>query len=350
MKPSKILLLIGVIIAIAILSSCNKTKQKATSNNQPLEKSIYVKAVRVEEKLMSVPLHSVGKVFSQKESSLSFKTGGIIKSINVDNGQKVKKNQVLARLNLSEIQSTYDKASAAFTKAERDLMRAKNLYKEKVVTLETLQNAQTAFDATSSDLNIVKFNLTHSIILAPSDGLILNKMREEGELTNGGVPVFEFAGTNQNWIVKSGLVDKEVVKIVLGDSAKITFDAYPNTTFQGTVTKIANAPNPMNGTYEVEISLFEIPDTIKKGFIAKVNISPSQKQNYKQISIESLAEADQNDGIVYKIEDHKAKKVKVKIETIFNDKVLVVGALSANDLIISEGLSEINENSTVEIL
>ena len=335
MKPSKILLLIGVLIAIPVLSSCTKAEQQ-TDNKQPLVKPVYVKAVRVEEKLMSVPLHSVGKVFSQKESSLSFKTGGIIRSINVNNGQKVRKNQVLAKLDLSEIESAFDKANLSFDKAERDLKRAQNLYKEKVVTLETLQNAQTAFAVTSSDLNIAKFNLTHSVITAPSDGLILNKMREEGELTN--------------WIIKSGLVDKEVVKIVLCDSVKITFDAYPNAIFNGAITKIANAPNPMNGTYEVEISLHEIPDTIKKGFIAKVKITPSQKQIYKLISIESLAEADQNDGIVYKIENNKARKIKVKIETIFNDQVLVVGALSANDLIISEGLSEINENSTVEIL
>jgi len=349
MKSSKILLFIGVLIAIAVLSSCTKTEQQ-TDNQQPLVKPVYVKAVRVEEKLMSVPLHSVGKVFSQKESSLSFKTGGIIRSINVNSGQRVQKNQVLAKLDLSEIESAFNKANVAYDKAERDLKRAQNLYEEKVVTLETLQNAETAFAVTSSDLNIAKFNLTHSVIIAPSDGLILNKMREEGELTNGGVPVFEFAGTNQNWIIKSGLVDKEVVKIVLSDSVKITFDAYPNAIFNGAITKIANAPNPMNGTYEVEISLYEIPDTIKKGFIAKVKITPSQKQIYKLISIESLAEADQNDGIVYKIENNKARKVKVKIETIFNDQVLVVGALSANDLIISEGLSEINENSPVEIL
>lgn len=349
MKLSKILLFIGVVIAIAILCSCTKTKQQ-TDIKQPLVKPVYVKAIHVEEKLMSIPLHSVGKVFSQKESSLSFKTGGIIRSINVNNGQRVRKNQVLAKLDLSEIESGFNKAHSAFEKAERDLKRAQVLYKEKVITLETLQNAQTAYAVTSSDLNIAKFNLTHSVIVAPSDGLILSKMREEGELISGGVPVIEFAGTNQNWIIKSGLVDKEVVKIVLGDSAKITFDAYPNTIFNGTITKIANAPNPMNGTYEVEISLFEIPDTIKKGFIAKVKIIPSQKRIFKLISIESLAEADQNDGIVYKIENKKARKVKVKIETIFNDQVLVVGALSANDLIISEGLSEINENSTVEIL
>ena len=47
-------------------------------------------------------------------------------------------------------------------------------------------------------------------------------MSEEGELTNSGASIFEFAGTGQNWIIKSGLVDKEVVKIVLGDSAKIS--------------------------------------------------------------------------------------------------------------------------------
>ncbi|MFY0650768.1 MAG: efflux RND transporter periplasmic adaptor subunit [Cyclobacteriaceae bacterium] len=342
-------IIIGIFAASLLLASCTK-KDENSKADSPEVKSVPVRTVRVEEKLISVPLNAIGKVSSKKESSLSFKTNGIIQKIYVNNGQKVRKGQTLAKLDLSEIQNAYNKAKVAYEKAERDLGRAKNLYMEKVIPLESLQNAQTAFDVASSDLKIVGFNLNYSTIKAPSDGLILNKIREEGELTNAGSPILEFAGTNQNWIVKSGLVDKEVVKIVLGDTANISFDAYPRVAFRGEVTKISNAPDPANGTYEVEISLKEIPDSIKKGFIAKVELVPSKKQQYKIIPIESLAEADQDAGTIYLVQGNNPKKVQVRIETIIEDMVLVLGDIKANDLIISEGIDDVNEKSIIEVL
>ncbi|MFT7034971.1 MAG: multidrug efflux system membrane fusion protein [Cyclobacteriaceae bacterium] len=349
MTVNKSIIILGLAIAVFAVSSCGQ-KEPAEKTKPVAKKIIPVRAVKVKEQLISVPLFSIGKVYSKMESTLSFKTGGIIKNIYVNNGQRVKKNQVLARLDLSEIQNSVNKGQVAMDKAKRDLIRAQNLYKDKVVTLETVQNAQSAFDVASADLKILKFNLEYSVIKAPSNGLILSKMSEEGELTNAGAPIFEFAGTGQNWIIKSGLVDKEVVKIVLRDTAKISFDAYPNQLFNGWISKISNAPDPMNGTYEVEVSLSEIPDSIKKGFIAKLELQPSKKQRYKIIPIEALAEADQNAGIVYLAIKDRPKKVNVIIETILQDQVLVFGDLNANDFVISEGLSEVNEHSIIEVL
>ena len=349
MNANKIITILGIAIAVFAVSSCSQ-KEIAETTKPVTQKIIPVRAVKVKEQLISVPLFSIGKVYSKMESTLSFKTGGIIKYIYVNNGQRVKKNQVLGRLDLSEIQNSVNKGQVAMDKAKRDFERAEKLYKDKVVTLETVQNAQSALDVASADLKILKFNLEYSVIKAPSDGLILNKMSEEGELTNSGTPIFEFAGTGQNWIIKSGLVDKEVVKIVLGDTTKISFDAYPNQVFNGWISKIANAPDPTNGTYEVEISLKEIPDSIKKGFIAKLEMRPSKKQRYKIIPIEALAEADQNAGIVYLAIKDRPKKVNVIIETILLDQVLVFGDLDANDFVISEGLSEVNEHSIIEVL
>lgn len=349
MNANKIIIILGIATAVFAVSSCSQKESPETVMSLP-QKVIPVKAVKVKEQLISVPLFSIGKIYSKKESVLSFKTGGIIKNIYVNNGQKVKKNQTLARLDLSEIQNSVNKGQVALDKAKRDLSRAENLYKDKVITLETLQNAQSAFDVSSADFKILKFNLKYSTIKAPSDGLILNKMSEEGELTNSGAPIFEFAGTGQNWIIKSGLVDKEVVKIVLGDTAKISFDAYPNRVFNGWVSKISNAPDPTNGTYQVEISLREIPDSIRKGFIAKIELQPSKKQQYKIIPIEALAEADQNAGVVYLVIKDRTKKVNVIIETILQNQVLVFGDINSNDLVISEGISEVNEHSIIEVL
>lgn len=350
MKTRQTALIIGILIALCILIfSCEKKENNTDTKPTTVSRPVSVKVVNVQEQLTAVPIHTAGKVFSPKESSLSFKTGGIIKAIHVGNGEQVKSGQLLAQLDLSEVRNSYKKAEAAFDKAKRDLQRTENLYKEQVVTLEFLENSKTAFDVASSDLNIAAFNLKHSTIKAPSDGLILQKLKETGELTNAGVPIFEFAGTKENWIVKCGVVDREVVKVSIGDTANVSFDAYPSQIFQGTINKIANAPDHIKGTYEIEVTLHRMPVGLKKGFVAKVDLVPSGKLLYKVLPIESLSEANENEGIIYRLEANRAKKVKVKIETIIEDKVLVSGDIDASDMVVSDGLANIDENSTVEI-
>ena len=110
----------------------------------------------------------MGKLASKEELKLSFKTGGIISEIFVDEGQTVKKGQVLAKLNLSEIQAQVNQAILGLDKAERDYRRANNLYKDSVVTLEQLQNTTTALDIAKSNVKIAEFNLQFSTIKAQS--------------------------------------------------------------------------------------------------------------------------------------------------------------------------------------
>ncbi len=86
---------------------------------------------------------------------LSFKIGGIIKNIFVDEGQRVYKAQKLTELDLSEIKAQVNQAQSAFEKAKRDLERMKRLYADNVVTLEQLQNAETGFEIVKSNLKIV---------------------------------------------------------------------------------------------------------------------------------------------------------------------------------------------------
>jgi len=105
---------------------------------QPLEeKSADIVHLVVEpvQNIRIVPsIRSTGKLASEVEFRLSFKTGGIIDEIFVEEGEKVGKGQTLAKLELSEIESRVDQARLSVNKAERDFQRAKNLFQDSVVT------------------------------------------------------------------------------------------------------------------------------------------------------------------------------------------------------------------------
>ena len=105
----------AIIIIVLFFNAC---KEQITE--EKIAEKVKVRTTKVIEKEMSIPVHSTGKLSSKTESKLSFKTGGIISSIFVDEGQKVKKGQALAKLNLSEIQAQVNQAILGLDKAERD--------------------------------------------------------------------------------------------------------------------------------------------------------------------------------------------------------------------------------------
>ena len=91
-------------------------------------------------------ISAIAAVINGAEAKPSFKTGGVIAKTMVSEGQNVKKGQLLARLNLAEIDAQLSQANEAANKAERDLTRARRLLADSVATLEQVQNASTALE------------------------------------------------------------------------------------------------------------------------------------------------------------------------------------------------------------
>ncbi len=320
-------------------------------NTEEIKKAIPVKTVSVKKEKLSLPIHTSGKLSSAKEIKLSFKTPGIIQKILVNEGRSVKRGTILAQLDLSEINSQVTQANQGYEKAQRDFERVKSLYADSVVTLEQLQNVETALQVAKSQLSIAKFNQKHSTIIAPTNGKILKRFSEEGELTNAGMPVIFFGTSNSDWIVRVGVTDREVVKLKIGDKADVFIDAYPNKTFFAKIKEIAEAANPMNGTYEIELELVEKDVKLVSGFIVKVDIFSSKKEEYYIVPIDAIAEADEIEATLYTIsKNNTAKKIKVTIAEIINGKVTVKTGLENVETVITDGVEYLTNGIEIRLL
>jgi RND family efflux transporter MFP subunit len=313
---------------------------------------VYVKTAPVEQKEMSQNIHTHGRVSSKKEIKLSFKINGIIRNIYVDEGEAVKKGQLLARLDLSEIESQVEQARSAFEKVGRDLKRAEDLHKDKAVTLEQLQNIQTAHQVAKSQLEVAEFNLRYAEIHAPANGRILRRLMEENEMVSAGMPIFFFASTDRDWIVRAGVSDRDLVRLRLNDSAVLQFDAYPGQTFHARVSEIAESSDPMTGTYEVELKVDAMDKKLVSGFVAQVDISPSTKEMYSIIPIEAMAEADGRQGFVYTVDTstNRARRIPMTIGFLFEDNVAVASGLEDISFVVTEGAPYLVEGTQVKIV
>lgn len=129
-EMTRLTIIMGVVFAVFI-AGCGGNGEEAAE-----VRTIKVRAVEITDEDVTIPVRTSGVLSSSSEQRLSFKTGGIIESIQVDEGDVVKKGDVLASLDLAEITAMYIQAESGWKKSQRDLKRMKNLYGDSVVTLE----------------------------------------------------------------------------------------------------------------------------------------------------------------------------------------------------------------------
>ncbi|UCG27453.1 MAG: efflux RND transporter periplasmic adaptor subunit [Bacteroidales bacterium] len=311
---------------------------------------IHVKVSAAIVRDFAFPVHASGKLSSKSEVKLSFKTGGIISNIYVEEGQNVLEGKRMAQLDLSEIQATANQANLGLNKAERDLERIENLYRDSVATLEQYENARTAFEVAANQARIAEFNLKYSTITAPSNGKVLKRIVEENEIIAPGYPVFMFAASENDWVLKANLTDKDLVRVNLRDSAYISFDPFPDTRFTACVSEIGSVSDPFTGTYEVELTLDKTGVSFASGFIGKADIIPSGRQFYISIPVDAMVEADELNGYVYVVENEKPVRKRIEIGGFWEHEILVKSGLDSGMMVITEGAGFVRPDSEIRIV
>ena len=338
---SIIIVSIKAFLGIILILGCGEKKNEINS-----EEVIPVKVAKITETQISMPVHSSGKLTAEKEAVLSFKTGGIVSKIFVMEGDAIKSGQILAKLKLDEIEALYNQAKVNYEKNLRDYNRIENLYKDSVVTLEQYQNVKSGLEAASSNLNIAKFNLNYSTITSPFEGKIYKKIVDENEIIAPGNPVFIVGSNTSSWKIVCGITDNDLYKINIGDSASVKFDNF-NQAFSAVVSQKAGTSNPMNGIFEIELSLRNPDKNFISGMIASVDIFPSEKVKAKLIPVQALTDAEGSKGYVFYINNNIAVKQEVEIMEIMADNVFIKLANEKIGEVITEGAEYLNDGIKV---
>ncbi|NOR20138.1 MAG: efflux RND transporter periplasmic adaptor subunit [Xanthomonadales bacterium] len=314
--------------------------------------AVAVTVSKVKHEQRSQPIRNSGRISHKNEMRLSFKTGGLIEQINVEEGDEVGVGQILATLDLEEINAQQQRAASNYKNAAADLERFSKLHKDALVSLQVKQNAQMAYDSAEAELQIANFNKKLSVIRAPANGRILKRFAESSELIQPGQPVFLLASNQQGSVVRVGLIDQDIVKVGVGDPVEIFLDAYPGRTFTGKVSEVALSTDSNAGTFEVEILIDDQGFALRSGLIARVEITPVSGDLQYFIPIESVFKADNGLARVFVLDEdtRKVNEVSVEIVEFLTDEVAVRGSLKASDKVIKLGAPYLTDGSVVSVI
>lgn len=335
------------------LAACAERDHVAEPSGTP---SAPVHAAPVESVAVASSVRAVGVLAPRDEVRLAFKVGGVIERLGVDVGDRVTRGQVLATLKRGEIDASVAQASEAVAKAQRDLERAARLRADEVATEEQVQDLTTAYKVAQANLDAVRFNARFARIEAPADGVVLGRLAEANELVAGGQPVLVLGSTDTGWIVRAALADRDAVRVNMGDTAEVTFDAFPGQPFPGKVTRVAAAADPMTGTFDVEIEVTPDGARFVRGLVAKVTLGLAQPARAAATStlvpVTSLVEASGATGTVYVLDasGKVAKRRQVTVGPIVGDRVVVEAGLEPGQRVITDGAAWLTDGHPVEVV
>jgi len=341
-----------MVFAGLTFQACNHSNGKESETPTTSDK-IPVRIISLEQKDIQTPIEASGQFYTDDETLLAFKTGGVVEKVLVKEGDAIRAGQLLATLNLTEIDASVMQAQLALEKAQRDFERVSHLYEDSVATLEQFQNSKTAVQLASTQYEAARFNRSYSEIRALSNGYVLKKMANAGQVIGPGIPVFQTNGAKRGaWMLKIGVSDRAWAQISIGDTATISTDATPGRTFHAIVSRKSEGTDPYTGSFAIELTLSDkAPGAIASGMFGKATITPARKQTAWAIPYDALLDADAKSGYVFVTNDGvTASKVPVLVSSVNRDQVLVTGGLEKARSLIISGSAYLREGSAIQVI
>lgn len=342
----------AAVTLLAAAAACNRLE--ANGKNKTATGDVTtVTPVRVADVITesaAEPVTAAGVIALRDEATLSFKIGGIVQQVFVRPGESVRAGQVLATLDLREIDAQVTKAKSAAAKADRDLARATRLYDDSVATRQQLDDASTAAEVAHADVATASVNRQYARIVAPSNGVILRRDAEPGELVSPGTGVITLGSRPSGTILRVGLTDRDVVRIRQGDAATVRVDARPGDVLHGHVRQVGAAADPRTGTYDVEISL-DSPVGLSTGMVGHVEIMPNGAATLQTVPIEALLEADGDRATVFTMAtETQVKRADVTVAFIRGQRAALRAGLTGASRVVTDGAAYLSDGSTVKVI
>ena len=312
-KISSVWIIVGVVVALAVIAWLLSGSKKEETVNFTTEAAA---PANIENSVTAT-----GSIEAVTTVTVGTQVSGIVSKLYVDYNSVVKKGQVIAELDKSNLVSQLNSAKAAFAEAQAQLRSAqsdvayqrsnynryKALYQKGLISANDYESARLSYqtaEATLSqrkdavlssreEVNRAQTNLGYATITSPIDGVVISKSVEEGQTVAASFStpeLFTIAKDLKDMRVVADVDEADIGEVKVGQRVTFTVDAYPDDTFQGYVTQVRQEATTTNNvvTYEVVISAPNNDLKLKPGLTANVNIDTNEIKNTLSVPSKAL--------------------------------------------------------------
>jgi RND family efflux transporter MFP subunit len=343
---------------LLVSAGCGSNGAK-TATEEPVIPVIAAKVIRGN---IASTIYTTGTIFPKQESMISPKTSGRIEKLYVDEGDKVEKGQPLVELEqemlrivVKEAKAYLKEARAQLKNLESTLKRRQKLFEEGVVGSQSLDDITTERDLakarvqrTRASLERAEQDLKDTVITAPFDGFIVEKMMNEGEMATTMPPsnIFHLVDTRRVKI-ECGITEGKRRFITTGKEVLIEMDAYPDEVFNGKITTVNPKVDPNSRTFKIKIDIPNPDFRLESGMFARIRIIERESKNALLIPQRVIINGEAVKK-VFAVENGRAVKKSITTGILNHPIIEVTEGLKEGDIVVTEGFYSLKDGIKVK--
>lgn len=341
-------LFLGLALTIMMMS-CGEKKPSENKISQN-RKEIRVKTIVVQNPMANYDLNYSGIIVPTLTIPLSFQLPGSVNEIFIDEGDFVKKGEILAEQDKTSYESVLLAAQAMQYQAQDAYGRLKTVYEKGSLPEIQWEDIKSKLEQANSATQIAKKNLDNCSIIAPSDGVIGTRNAEVGSTVIPGNTIFKLVIV-EDVFVRVSVPENEINKIKKGQFATIQIPAIGNENYIGKVEKIGVMANLISKTYEIKIRVANKNLELKPGMVCNVIVSIQSVDNYITVPYRSVIKNGDGFNYIYIVNKqiNTVKKQIIKVGKLTNNMIQVISGVSVGDILVVEGQHKLLNNDRVII-
>lgn len=346
-----LVILIIVIGGIAYVLSSNKKKNQAKTDFVAQGNgAIAVNVAEVKKSVPELDFNSNGTFAPNQELFFSSENSGRVTKIFVEEGSRVSKGQVLARIDAEILNTDRETAEATYQNAVKDLARYESSFKTGGVTQQQLDQAKLGAENAKLKLQQQQRKLSDANIRSSINGVVNKKMIEVGAYVAPGTQLFELVDISKLKL-KVNVNENQVANIKIGDKVSIKSTVFPNDNFSGKVSFIAaKADGSLNFPIEIEVSN-NIKNSLKAGMYGTALFDfPTQTASILIPRTSFVGSVNSNQVYVYDKSNNTAKIRNVVSGRILGETVEVLSGLNEGETVITSGQINLVDGTPVSIV
>lgn len=338
--------ILAIAMAAAFVASCeNKQEQKTVAPvNVKIETAGYAAATSNRS--------YVGEVEAESSTAVSSLAPGTVTKVLVEEGQHVSAGQLVAVIDPTQARNSLESARAVLRQADDAYKRMKILYDKKAVSEMDFVSVESKLQQAKSAVSMANKAVEDCNLKAPCSGVIGKKYVESGMTVLPSQPICNIlnVGTLK---IKISVPEKEVGLFSANTRTKVTVAAL-NQTFDGGRVEVGVEGSSVSRTYDVFIHTANVNGKLRPGMVCDVvldgataNVDASS--SVVTLPITAVHRRASGDMFVWKLDNGKAKRVKVTPGASVGDRIEIASGVTSGDKIIVEGHQKLSEGSEVNV-
>jgi RND family efflux transporter MFP subunit len=323
---------------------------------------------------MAETITVVGNLIGEATVEAVPKVAGRIETISVRLGDRVRRGQMLAKIEDRELQeqvrqaqASFDVSAATIRQREADLRfsqtnldRSKNLFDRQLIPRQTFDDAEARYQAAAAQLDLakaqhqqsmarldeLKINLGNTVITSPVNGFVGKRTLDPGAWVTPNSALLSVVDISTVRMV-ANVVEKDLRRITAGHRASVVVDAFPGEEFSGRVARVSPVLDPATRTAQIEVEIENADFRLKPGMYARVDFTVERRPNTLVVPANALVDVEGRHGVFRPADGDVAKFHPIEVGLSTDQLVEVASGLAEGDRVVTTGAAALREGDKI---